>query len=238
MSQSQESEIKNKTISVPGALCISIFNEDIVLLPQKALFWPKHSILFLADAHFGKAGTFRSQKIAVPSGITETDLSKIDFLVEQLSVKEIIFLGDFIHATTGITKRIAEQMTLWRQNHRNISISLIKGNHDRSIKSFADKLEIELLNEPHVMSPFVLCHHPDISHLEKGYVLCGHLHPAVKLYGQARQKIRLPCFYFQKEQAILPAFGSFTGCMEIQPDKSEQVFVIAGDEVIRASGQI
>ena len=238
MSQRKEDNSSNKIFPVPGALGITLCEEHIFLLPQKAIYWPKFSTLFLADAHFGKAGTFRSQQIAIPSGITETDLSKIDFLVEQLSIKKIIFLGDFIHATAGITKRISEQMLLWRQNHQRLSICLIKGNHDRSVKSIADKLEIELLSEPYLMSPFVLCHHPDVEHYDQGFVLCGHLHPAVKLYGHARQKVRLPCFYFQKKQAVLPAFGSFTGCMEIQPSAEEEIFVIAENEVIRASEQI
>jgi len=223
---------------VPGALAITLSGEELFLLPQKGIYWPKHSTLFLADAHFGKAGTFRSQKIAIPSGITETDLSKIDFLVEQLSLQKIVFLGDFIHAQSGMTKRITEQLLDWRENHSKLSISLIKGNHDRSISKLADLLAIELLNEPFPMPPFLLCHHPDLDHGEKGYALCGHLHPAVKLFGQARQKVRLPCFYIQQKQAILPAFGTFTGCMEILTAKGEQVFVIADNEVIRASAQI
>ncbi|MCW5821902.1 MAG: ligase-associated DNA damage response endonuclease PdeM [Cyanobacteria bacterium TGS_CYA1] len=238
MSLPPKSDTSNMEVSVPGALAITLCDEQVILLPQKAMFWPKHSTLFLADAHFGKAGTFRSHKIAIPSGITETDLSKIDFLVEQLSVQKIIFLGDFIHATTGITRRISEQMSRWRTTHRNLSICLIKGNHDRSVKSIADKLEIELLNEPYSMAPFWLCHHPDIKLKDPGFVLCGHLHPAVRLFGQGKQKVRLPCFFIQDNQAILPAFGSFTGCMEIEPGANEGVFVIAENEVIRASRQI
>lgn len=238
MSHSQKNKLSDEKFPVSGALGITVCEEKLFLLPQKGIFWPKESTLFLADAHFGKAGTFRSQKIAIPSGITETDLCKIDYLVEGLAVKKIIFLGDFIHDASGVTKRISEQMAQWRQKHRSLSICLIKGNHDRSVKSIAEILEIELLAEPYLMAPFVLCHHPDIEHHEQGFVLCGHLHPAVKLYGHARQKVRLPCFYFQERQAVLPAFGSFTGCMEIQPAIDEEIFVIADNEVVRASGQI
>lgn len=234
MSHFKENNSNDRSISVsvPGALGISLCEERLFLLPQKAMYWPKHSTLFLADAHFGKAGTFRSQKIAIPSGITETDLSKIDFLVEQLSIAKIIFLGDFIHAKSGMTKRITEQLLEWRKGHSKLSISLIKGNHDRSVQSIADSLDIELLNEPFQMPPFLLCHHPDRKHELEGFVLCGHLHPAVKLYGQAKQKVRLPCFYIQENQAVLPAFGSFTGSIEIQPHKNESVYVIADNEVI------
>lgn len=232
MSLPPKSDTSNMEVSVPGALAITLCDEQVILLPQKAMFWPKHSTLFLADAHFGKAGTFRSHKIAIPSGITETDLSKIDFLVEQLSVQKIIFLGDFIHAKSGMTKRITEQLWQWREKHSTLSVSLVKGNHDRSIKGIAELLRIELLDEPYLMAPFILCHHPDRDYKPEGFVFCGHLHPAVKLYGQAKQKVRLPCFYVQQNQVVLPAFGTFTGCMEIQPSEEEQVFVIADSEVV------
>jgi hypothetical protein len=45
----------------------------------------------------------------------------------------------------------------------------------------------------------------------------------------------LPCFYFRNNQAILPAFGSFTGMAKINPQKGESVFAITKDNVIDVS---
>ena len=44
-----------------------------------------------------------------------------------------------------------------------------------------------------------------------GYVLAGHLHPGVRLHGPGRQSVRLPCFAFGRNAALLPAFSEFTG---------------------------
>jgi hypothetical protein len=78
--------------------------------------------------------------------------------------------------------------------------------------------------------PFVLAHHPDPS--EAGYVLAGHVHPAVRLVGKGRQRERLPCFWFGAEVGVFPAFGDFTGAAVVQPAAGDRVFVLASDRVM------
>jgi len=67
------------------------------------------------------------------------------------------------------------------------------------------------------------------------YILCGHIHPAIRLQGTGRQSARVPCFYFSKHQAILPAFGAFTGMYTIQPKEQDQVFLVVQNKVLNAS---
>ena len=45
----------------------------------------------------------------------------------------------------------------------------------------------------------------------------------------------LPCFYFGRDYALLPAFGEFTGTAVVRPRAGEGVFVLAGDEVVPKS---
>jgi hypothetical protein len=45
----------------------------------------------------------------------------------------------------------------------------------------------------------------------------------------------LPCFYFGKDQGILPAFGSFTGMALIAPQKDDRIFVIAENKIQQIS---
>ena len=75
-----------------------------------------------------------------------------------------------------------------------------------------------------------LCHRP--VEQEKGYTLAGHVHPCFTLHGPGRQRERLPCFLFGQRIALIPAFGSFTGMAPIQPAPGNQLFVIAGDEIV------
>ena len=65
----------------------------------------------------------------------------------------------------------------------------------------------------------------------QGYPVAGHVHPAVALGGNGRA-ITLPCFYFGRDYALLPAFGEFTGTAVVRPRAGESVFVLAGDEIV------
>ena len=47
-----------------------VAGERLVLLPEKAAFWPRTRALFVADFHLGKAATFRSAGIPLPPGTT------------------------------------------------------------------------------------------------------------------------------------------------------------------------
>jgi metallophosphoesterase superfamily enzyme len=53
------------------------------------------------------------------------------------------------------------------------------------------------------------------------------------LVGRGRQRERLPCFWLGRETGVLPAFGEFTGCAEVEPEDGDAVFVVADDEVMR-----
>jgi metallophosphoesterase superfamily enzyme len=107
---------------------------------------------------------------------------------------------------------------------------LIRGNHDQSAGDPPRDLGIRVVEDPHHAAPFVLAHRPAPSRL--GYVLAGHIHPAITLYGPASLRERLPCFVIGRSRAILPAFGSFTGTARFPTATGDRVFVIAGDELI------
>jgi len=44
----------------------NLLNQDLLLLPQKAIYWQQQKALIVADVHFGKVGHFRKAGIAVP----------------------------------------------------------------------------------------------------------------------------------------------------------------------------
>jgi hypothetical protein len=53
----------------------------------------------------------------------------------------------------------------------------------------------------------------------------------VALSGNGRA-LTLPCFYFGRDYALLPAFGEFTGTAVVRPRTGERVFVLAEGEII------
>jgi len=86
---------------------------------------------------------------------------------------------------------------------------------------------------PLAEAPFALAHHP--TRVDGAYVIAGHVHPCATLVGPGRQRERLPCFWLGRDAAVLPAFGDFTGCAEVEPEAGDETWVIAEDRVLLAA---
>lgn len=214
-----------------AAVSFNLLNQDLLLLPQKAVYWVQEKALIAADVHLGKVGHFRKAGIAVPRDMEQSDLAMLSDLIYEHKPEKLIFLGDFFHSDLNADW---DWFILWRSQFPKLQIILVKGNHDIIHDKHYEQLNIEL-HEELLTGPFLMLHHPlpDSDLLEaKGYVFCGHIHPGVSLVGRGRQHITLPCFAFGKGQAILPSFGKFTGKVAIRSSKADRIFAIAKDKVL------
>jgi metallophosphoesterase superfamily enzyme len=110
-----------------------------------------------------------------------------------------------------------------------VQVQVVRGNHDRHAGDAPADLGFEPVEEPFPDGPFRLKHFPDPE--PDGYVLAGHLHPAVQLRGGG-ERLRLPCFYFGARVGILPSFGALTGSATVRPRMGDRVFVVADGEVL------
>ncbi len=205
--------------------------EEVFLLPERALFWPRTATLVAADFHWGKGATFRAAGIPVPFGATGDDLGRLDTALLRTCAHRLIVLGDLFHARAGrIATRTLAELREWRVTRSNLEIVLVRGNHDRHAGDPPDDLRINCLDAPAYVPPFTLRHEPAPD--AGGYTLAGHVHPGVVLHGPGLRRERLPCFLVTDRVVILPAFGSFTGLGVVDPDPADRVFLVADGEVI------
>jgi uncharacterized protein len=200
------------------------------LLPERAAFLPDTSTLLIADAHIGKAVSFRALGVPVPAGTTTENLNLISLLVTRHQAQRIIFLGDFLHSAKSHAAATMAAVSTWRELHANLQITLVRGNHDDRAGDPPAHLRVEVVDEPLRVGGLALCHHPQ--EVADAYVLAGHLHPCVKLAGRGRESLRLPCFWMGPRAGVLPAFGAFTGMAVVKPLARDQVFAVAGDSVL------
>lgn len=211
-----------------SACPIELAGEPVLLLPQKALFWPREKTLVVADIHFGKAASFRAMGVPVPRGTTSQNLEGLDELVARHGAGRIVFLGDFLHARAAHAPATQAALLAWRGRNPALALTLVRGNHDRHAGDPAAALAIELVDEPHALGPFSLCHHPDLD--TPGYALAGHVHPAY-LLATRFDALRLPCFVVGPRRMILPSFGAFTGGHLVAPGPGEAIYVTSGEAI-------
>ncbi len=220
--------MRAETVAADDGLTLA--GEELRLLPERALFWTRTATLIIADPHLGKAAALRAASIAVPEGTADDDLERLSRAITRCAARRLVILGDLLHARNGCTAATLAAVTGWRQRHPDLELVLVRGNHDAHAGDPPDAWRITCVNDPWHALPFVMRHVPGTS--AEGYVLAGHLHPAVRLSGAGRQRVTLPCFWFGPRAGVLPAFGGFTGTAIITPAPGDQVFVITGDEVI------
>jgi len=203
---------------------LTLAGESVFLLAGRALYWPAQQMLVVADIHFGKAASFRALGVPVPRGTTTQNLQALDLLLEQVTCRQIVFLGDFLHARAAHAPATVAAMLAWRRRHPQLLLTLVRGNHDLHAGDPSHLLGVTLVDEPYRLGPFAFCHHPDTA--SEAYVLAGHVHPVYHLRS-GHDGLRLPCFLQGPSRLILPSFGAFTGGYVVSPAVDEAVFVVA-----------
>ncbi|MDB5002879.1 MAG: pdeM [Mucilaginibacter sp.] len=218
-------------MKMSAATPFTLLNQDLLLLPQRAIYWQQQKTLIAADVHLGKVGHFRKAGIAVPRDMEQGDLGVLSDLIHEYRPEKIVFLGDLFHSDMNADW---DWFKLWRQQFPKLEIILIRGNHDIVHDDHYHQLNISL-HDSLLIEPFLMLHHPQAEEeLDEltGYVFCGHIHPGINLTGKGRQSLTLPCFAFGKRQAILPSFGKFTGRVAIRNLKTDRIFAVLKDKVM------
>lgn len=213
-----------------GGCAVQVDGIELWLLPEKAGWLPDPRTLLIADAHLGKAHTFRRFGVPVPHGTTEETLGRLSALVARWQPARIVFLGDLLHSAHARTRATLAALASWRALHAHVHLTLVRGNHDDRAGDPPAALGFEVVDEPLSLGGLLLCHHP--RERADGYVLAGHVHPCVSLRGPAHDSVRLPCFWLGDRVGVLPAFGAFTGMHPVRPAANERVFVVGDGRVL------
>jgi len=201
------------------------------LLPERALFERDTKTLFITDPHFGKAHAFQKAGIPIPEGAAGQDCDRLSQAIENSGARDLVILGDFLHAAEGRSPQIRDILLQWRSRHPEIRMRLILGNHDFSAGAPWKEMNFEI-HETSCSWGNLLCSHYPHKHPSLP-VLAGHLHPGFRFRMTHGPSVQLPCFWITRNQIILPAFGSFTGTKNIEPQQADQVWGVADTEVFR-----
>ncbi|WP_290792518.1 ligase-associated DNA damage response endonuclease PdeM [Flavihumibacter sp. UBA7668] len=210
-------------------------DQQLWLTPLRAIYWENQAALVVSDLHFGKTGHFRKSGIGVPQDLYKEDLQRLFHLVQYFKPKELIIVGDFFHAEYN---RETDWFARWRKDHTQLECTLVMGNHDILHRNWYAEQEIQLVRGIYTKGPFSFMHNWEdtastaYETVATNYIFSGHIHPGIRLSGLGKQSLRLPCFYFGKKRAILPAFSAFTGLAIVSPEAGAYVFAIADQQII------
>ena len=215
-----------------GVQVIHVEGHAIWLLPELAAWHVASRTLFIADLHLGKSAAFRARGLPVPAGTTQDNLDRLSALVRAHGARRVVFLGDLLHSKHAQREAAIAPLHAWRAAHAGLRLVLVRGNHDSHAGDPPPALGFEIVDEPWPVDGvpgLIGCHHPQ--RVESSSVLAGHRHPAITLFGPARDKQRLACFCRVDGLLVLPAFGAFTGSSPQAPPAGSTCYPVGGGRV-------
>jgi DNA ligase-associated metallophosphoesterase len=216
---------------LPVPFLYKFHRQTLWLSASRCIFWEEESILIVSDMHFGKSGHFRKSGIGIPQDIFKNDLQRLFSQIEFFKPKILLVTGDMFHSAAN---KELDLFLKWRNDISYVEFYLVKGNHDILNKSFYKEAGIQVFTNKLSVGNFCFTH--DVASAcddEKLFTFSGHIHPGIKMNGVAAQSLMLPCFYFGKKYAVLPAFSQFTGLSKMKPLANDHVFAIVENEIIK-----
>ncbi len=182
-------------------------DEVLELTNQRVIYWKAKKSLILSDLHIGKSAHFQKSGIPIPKNVLTRDLERLKQLILHFKAENLIIVGDLFHAEYNSD---LDEFKTWRIQFSNLSIQLIKGNHDRFSNSIYEQFQIEVFKKDLVLNCLKFVH-DFVTPSTDYFTISGHTHPGVFIKGKGKQHIKLPCFQVTNTQLILPAFSLFTG---------------------------
>lgn len=202
------------------AQCIAIGAVTLVADASGVLYWPARRTLVVADLHLGKAAHFATRGSFVPPYDTRDTLLRLGQAIDTYAPATVIALGDSFHTSRAALELDDGERAAVQALQRGRDWIWITGNHDAAIApqvggEVADEVVLDGITLRHTPAPAL-----DV--LE----IAGHLHPAARL-ARNGYALRRPCFVRNGSRAVLPAFGSFTGGLNVLDAAFAPVFGVA-----------
>lgn len=184
---------------------------DLIADPSGALIWPLARLIAVADLHLEKGSGFAARGTLLPPYDTAATLARLERLVAQWRPRQVVCVGDSFH-----DRRAADRLdpgdagTIARLTGACDWV-WIAGNHDPAPPvAWGGRVASELAVGP------LLFRHEAADRLDarqRGEV-SGHYHPKarVRVRGGGRSG---RCFIADRRRMILPAFGAFTGGLDV-----------------------
>lgn len=190
------------------AQCLRVGTATLVADSCGVAYWPAQEMLLVADLHLEKAAHFAGRGSFLPPYDTRETLTRLSRAIARYAPRHVVALGDSFHSTHGAYGITGDDLDMLLALQDGRTWTWITGNHDPDLAGrvggvLATSLEIDGL---------VLRHEPDCG--DPRPQIAGHLHPVARL-ARAGTSVRRRCFVSDGERVVMPAFGAFTGGLDI-----------------------
>ena len=188
---------------------IAIAGETALCDPRGALYLPDFDLLVVSDLHLEKGSAAARKGSLLPPYDTLATLDLLAAVIAAHRPRIVVSLGDSFHDGGGaarLPRPYRERLEALMLGREWIWVA---GNHDPDAPAdlpgmVADEVAVGSLR----------LRHDPLAGAQVGEV-AGHLHPGATVMRRGRA-VRRRCFATDGARLIMPAFGAFTGALDVR----------------------
>ena len=167
--------------------------QDIVIAAEQAvcdhrgvLYFPGHELLAVSDLHLEKGSSHARRGLLMPPYDTAATLLRLQAVIDDYRPKTVVSLGDSFHDGEGAA---------------------------RLPDTFRGQLSALMVGRDWFwIGRLTFRHEPSATPVDGE--IAGHLHPCARVVQRGRS-IRRRCFASDGHRIVMPAFGAFTGSLNV-----------------------
>jgi DNA ligase-associated metallophosphoesterase len=192
-----------------GGLKLELFGAHATLRHSGALWLEGERTMVVADLHFEKGSSYAARfgQMLPPYDTRET-LDRLERELAALNPAILVFLGDSFHDGAGEDRLGADDHARIAALALGRELVWVVGNHDAD----GPRVLPGALVDETTIAGLTFRHEP-LPGAQPGEV-AGHLHPAARVTSGGAS-VRRRCFVTDGARLVLPAFGAFTGGLNI-----------------------
>ncbi len=173
-----------------------------------ALIWPARRLAVVADLHFEKGTAYADRGQFLPPYDTAATLDKLEGVIARHRIERLICLGDSFHDAAAAKRLDPAQGQRLKGLTSGLDWTWIAGNHDPAPPEHWGGTVAGEITEG------ALTFRHEAEATSRGGEVSGHFHPkaAVRIRGK---RVTAPCFATDGRRLLLPAFGAFTGGLNV-----------------------
>jgi DNA ligase-associated metallophosphoesterase len=199
---------------------IHLAGERLMLDPGGALLWPATGLLAVSDLHLEKGSSYARHGQLLPPWDTHATLDRLALLLRRYRPRIVIALGDSFHDADGSTRLPPGELSRLRSMTSAHRFIWVQGNHDPSPP---ERLGGEWV-EAYATTTLMFRHQATPG--AQGEI-SGHHHPKATIPARGGRVSR-PCFVADGRRLMLPAFGAYTGGLDVRDPAIARLFPRGG----------